>query len=116
VSILTGFVAAAITSPAVGAAAAVATAGALALRRLRPLPGLAAVGLLIAAGTGVVIGQALHAIPESSNWPSTYDWAGVLVWMAVVALGAHAVVSTVTRQREDPSPEELSDPLDSSAS
>jgi hypothetical protein len=116
VSILTGLVAAAITSPAVGAAAAVATAGALALRWIRGVLGLGAVGLLMAAGAGVVVGQALHAIPESSNWPSAYDWAGVLVWMAVVALGADAVVSTVGRRRGNPSTRALADPLDSGAS
>jgi hypothetical protein len=112
VSVLTGLVATAITSPPVGAAAAVATAGALSVRWLRPILSLGAVGLLVAAATGVVVGQALHAVPESSNWPSAYDWAGVVVWMAVVALGADAVVSTARRRRK-PSNEEIARPLES---
>jgi hypothetical protein len=102
ISILTGLVAGAITSPPIGAATAVATAAALALRWLRGILTLAAVGLVVAAAASVVVGQALHAIPESSNWPTAYDTAGLLVWMAVVALGADAVVSTARRWREEP--------------
>ncbi|MGA2037556.1 MAG: hypothetical protein ABSH04_08250, partial [Acidimicrobiales bacterium] len=112
VSVLTGLVAGAITSPFVGAAAAVATAGALTVRWLRGILTLTTVGLLLAAAASVVVGQALHAVPESSNWPPAYDSAGLLVWMAVVALGADAVASTTRRLHSRLSDEELSRPLD----
>jgi len=97
-SILTGFVAASVTSPAAAAAAAAATAAALSLRWLRGILSLAAVGLLVATGVNVIAGQAMHAAPESSNWPSAYETAGLLAWMAVVALGSDVVVSAVRRR------------------
>ncbi len=111
VSILTGLVAGAITSPAIGAATAVATAAALALKWLRGIVTLAAVGLFIAGSVSVVAGQALHAIPESSNWPSAYETAALLIWMAVVALGADAVVSTARRWRREPAGEVSEEPV-----
>jgi hypothetical protein len=62
----------------------------------------------VAAGRTVLIGQALHPIVESSNWPSTYEDAGTLAWMAVAFLGADAVVEVcgriVGRRRSDGGP------------
>jgi hypothetical protein len=56
------------------------------------------VGLLVAAAVMVVVhGQAFHPVAESSNWPGAYRSAGVLVWMAVVFLGADAAVDATRR-------------------
>ncbi|HUC38209.1 MAG TPA: alpha-(1-_3)-arabinofuranosyltransferase family protein [Acidimicrobiales bacterium] len=99
-SILAGLAASAIVSPLVGGEAAAATAAALSLRWLRGVLTLAAVGLLVAAAVSIVAGQALHFVPESSNWPSAYESASLLVWMAVVALGADAVADTARSWRD----------------
>jgi hypothetical protein len=87
----TGAIGAAAAGPLVGLAAGVATAGALLVPQARVVTATLAVGLLIAAAVSVVHGQAQHPIPESSDWPSAYENAGLLVWMAVVFLGADAV-------------------------
>ena len=88
-----------------------ATAAAVALKWLRGIVTLAAVGLFIVGSVSVVAGQALHAIPESSNWPSAYETAALLIWMAVVALGADAVVSTARRWRREPAGEVSEEPV-----
>jgi len=92
IALVTGGLAAAISSPLVGLAAGVVTLGALLVPQARCLTALLAVGLLVAAAVSVVKGQAQHPIPESSNWASAYDNAGVMVEMAVVFLGADAMV------------------------
>ena len=92
IALVTGGLAAAISSPLVGLAAGLVTLGALLIPQARCLTALLAVGLLVAAAVSVVKGQAQHPIPESSNWPSAYDNAGVMVEMAVVFLGADAMV------------------------
>ena len=97
-SLAVGAVGAVIASPGIGGAAAVATALALSLRWARAATVVVAVGLLAAAGLSVVLGQAMHPLAESSNWPTAYETAGVLTWMAAVFLGADAVVS-VARTR-----------------
>jgi hypothetical protein len=94
IALVTGGIAAAISSPLVGLAAGVAVAVALLVPQVRAVTAVVAVGLLLAAGVTVVAGQVLHPVPESSDWASAYDRAGVLVWMAVVFLGADAVVET----------------------
>ncbi len=93
-TVVTGAVGAAIASPLIGLVAAAATGVALALPRARALTALGAVALLVAAAVSVVHGQAVHPLPESSNWPDAYGSAGVLAWAAVVLLGADAVVTT----------------------
>jgi len=94
IAVVTGGVAAAISAPLIGVAAGVAVAVALVIPQVRAVTSLVAVGLLVAAAASIVANQALHPIPESSNWASAYDSQAVLVWMAVVFLGADAVVDT----------------------
>ena len=106
-SVASGLVAGAITAVPVGAAIAAATAAALSFRWLRGLLTLGAVGLLADGVVKVVAGQATHPIPESSNWPPAYNGAALLVWMAVVTLGADAVVVTARRWREKPTTGEV---------
>jgi hypothetical protein len=98
VAVVTGAVAGVISAPLVGLAAGVAVAIALVVPQARAVTSIVAVGLLVAAGVFVVHGQAQHAVAESSDWASAYESAGVLVWMAVVFLGADAVVETARQK------------------
>jgi hypothetical protein len=103
--VVVGGLAAAISSPLVGAAAAVATLAGLFVPQVRGLTAALAVGLLVAAAVTVVRGQILHPLPESSNWPAAYESAGVLVWMAAVFLGVDAVLERAwNRVRRRPAP------------
>ena len=97
VALVTGAVAAAISSPLIGVAAGLAVGAATALRHARGLTSLVAVGLVAAAGASVVVGQATHPLFESADWPAHFESAAVLAWMAVVFLGADAVVETARR-------------------
>ncbi len=98
IAVVTGAVAGVISAPLVGLAAGVAVAIALVVPQVRAVTSIVAVGLLVAAGVFVVHGQAVHRLPESSDWASAYESAGVLVWMAVVFLGADAVVETARQK------------------
>jgi hypothetical protein len=105
VSLAAGGAAAGLVSPLVGVAVAAATATGLALRRGRLATSLAALGLVVACGALVVYGQATTPAPASSTWPAVYESAAVLAWMAVVFLGADALVEsvrTVAGRRGDP--------------
>ncbi|HTX62807.1 MAG TPA: hypothetical protein VMD28_04170, partial [Acidimicrobiales bacterium] len=91
-AVLTGALGAAISTPYAGVALAVAVGGGLTFRRLRILGAAAAVGLLVAAGTVVVVGQILHPAASGGDWPAAYNDAATLAAMAVAFLGADAVV------------------------
>jgi hypothetical protein len=94
IAAVASLVAGAISAPAVGLAAGIAVVVALVVPQLRAATSLVAVGLLAAGAITVVAGQALHPVAESSDWPAAYQRAGVLVWVAVVFLGADAVVES----------------------
>ncbi len=97
VALVTGGVAAAISSPLIGVAAGVAVAAGLLVVQVRAVTAAVAVGLLAAGGAMVVANQTFHPLPESSDWPGAYTSAAVLVLMAVVFLGADAVVEAGRR-------------------
>ena len=48
---------------------------------------LTALGCIVAAGTVTVFGEFLHHYPAGSAWPHNFELAGVLAFVAVVALG-----------------------------
>lgn len=97
IAVVTGAVAAAISAPLIGLAAALATGLALAVPQLRAVTAAVAVCLLVAAALSVIIGQALHPAPMNADWPDAYSSAGVMVWMAIIFLGADAVVEAGRR-------------------
>ena len=97
VAVGTAIVVTAISYPLAGVAVGLCTGAALVWRPVRGLLRFSALGLVVAAALTVLIGQALHPIVESSNWPSTYEDAGTLAWMAVAFLGADAVVEVCCR-------------------
>ncbi len=88
---------AAISSPLVGVAAGVAVAAGLVVVQVRAVTAAVGVGLLAAGGAMVVANQAFHPLPESSNWPMAHQSSAVLVLMAVVFLGADAVIEAGRR-------------------
>jgi len=95
--VVSGVVAGAISAPYIGLVAGLAVAVALVVPRVRAGISLAAVGFIVAGAISVVAGQALHPQPESSNWPAYYHSAAGLVWIAVVFLGADALVEVARR-------------------
>jgi hypothetical protein len=96
-ALLTGGLAAFISSPLIGLAAGVAVAAGLVVVQVRAVSAAVAVGLLAAGGAMVVYNQSVHPLPESSDWPGAYASAGVLVLMAVMFLGADAVIEAGRR-------------------
>jgi arabinofuranan 3-O-arabinosyltransferase len=96
IAVVTGGLGAAITAPYVGVALAFAVAAGITFRRVRLLVAAAAVGLLVAAGALVVVGQILHPAPGGGSWPAAYDDAARLAAMAVAFFGADAVVDYAT--------------------
>ena len=96
VAAATGGVAGAVTTWRLGAVVAVAAVAALSLRWLRGLLTLGAVGFVTAAGTVVVVGKA-----TGTTQPNLASW---LVWIALVALAADAVVATARMWRPERRP------------
>ncbi|MGO9456907.1 MAG: alpha-(1-_3)-arabinofuranosyltransferase family protein [Acidimicrobiales bacterium] len=96
-ALVAGGVGAAISSPLVGVAAGVAVAAGLVVVQVRAVTAAVGVGLLAAGGAMVVANQAFHPLPESSNWPMAHQSSAVLVLMAVVFLGADAVIEAGRR-------------------
>jgi hypothetical protein len=80
----------------VGVAGGVALA--LIVPRLRGLLGLAVVGFAAGAVLYTLVTQATEHFPPG-GWPSHFETANVLVWTAIVFLGADAVVELVRRFR-----------------
>ncbi len=97
VAVATGLVGALISRPLTGVAAGAATLVALLVPRARLGLGLAAVGLMVAAGTYTIVEQShLHA-SLIGGWASNFSLSSNLAWAAVVFLGADAVVEIVRR-------------------
>ena len=104
VSLAAGAAAGGLVSPLVGVAVAVATATGLAWPGGRTTTSLTALGLVVACGAVVVYGQATAPVPASSTWPDVYEGAALLAWMAVVFLGADALVELVRTRAGRPGP------------
>ncbi|HWF23179.1 MAG TPA: alpha-(1-_3)-arabinofuranosyltransferase family protein [Acidimicrobiales bacterium] len=97
VALATGLVGGFISRPITGLAVGVATLLALLVPRTRLLLGVAAVGLMIAAGTYTVVEQARFHIAVNGNWAMHFDLASDLAWAAVVFLAADATVEVIRR-------------------
>jgi hypothetical protein len=72
---------------------------ALMVPRARGLLGLAVVGFAIAAVLYILLRQAAEHFFFGGGWPSEFEPANMLVWTAIVFLGADAVVELVRRFR-----------------
>jgi hypothetical protein len=71
---------------------------ALSVPRARGLLALAVVGFAGGAVVYIIVEQATQHFP-SGGWPTHFEEANVLVWTAIVFLGADAVVEVVRRSR-----------------
>ncbi len=105
-ALLVGAGLAAVTRPYIGLAVGVATAAVLLVPRTRGLLTAAAVGLMVAAGTVVVVDQATHPAQAGGTWPPTFSTAALLAWGAVACLVADAVVELVRRAAASPAPDD----------
>ena len=86
-------------APSVAGATAVACFAGLRWGRARAILGLAAVGGIGAAGTVTVLDQLRHHYSPGSGWPHNFETAGVLAFVAVVALATDSVVGLARRHR-----------------
>ncbi len=96
-ALLLGTVLAAVTRPWIGLAVGAAAAAALLVPRARGLLTAGAVGLMIAAGTVVLVDQATHPTQAGGTWPPTFSTAALLAWGAVACLVADAIVELTRR-------------------
>jgi len=94
-----GALVAAAVSPAAGVALGAATVPALWWRRGRLVLSATAVAAVVALDVVVTRGQALWRWPAQFNWPTHFESAGTLAWIAVAALAADAVVAEVRQRR-----------------
>ena len=101
-TLLTGGLAAAVSSPISGLGVGVVVALCLAVRHLRAVPGIAAIGFFVAAVVNVYQVQTAERFGPG-DWPSHFTTAGVLMWVAVVLFAADGVIGalgdTAVRQR-----------------
>jgi len=58
-----------------------------------------AVGLALTAVVYILVSQASRHYPGNGSWPSQFEAANVLVWVAVLLLAADTVVDLVRRRR-----------------
>jgi hypothetical protein len=91
-AVLTGLVAAAVTTLETGAIVAVVMLAAMWVRRLRWLVTAGGLGFMVAGGLSVILGQAMHHFLPGSNWDGSFVHAGNLVWIGAVLLLTDAVM------------------------
>ena len=119
-ALLLGAVLATVTRPWIGLAVGVAATAALLVSRTRGLLTAGAVGLMVAAGTVVVLDQVTHPVQAGGTWPPTFSTAVLLVWGAVACLVADATVEVLHQRAERAEraargPEVADDPIGASA-
>ncbi len=88
-------------APSIAGATTVAVIAALCWPRARSLLSVAAVGCIAAAGAVTVLDQVRHHYQPGSAWPHNLEAAGVLAFIAVVALATDTAVE-VARQHRGP--------------
>ncbi|MGO9204865.1 MAG: hypothetical protein ACLQBX_01535 [Candidatus Limnocylindrales bacterium] len=86
-------------APCIAGTTAVVSFAGLRWGRARLFPGLAAVGCIAAAGVVTVFDQLRHHYSPGSSWPHNFETAGVLAFIAVVALATDTTVELVRRHR-----------------
>ena len=91
---LTGGFAASVTTITDGLLIAGIVVLCLALRHLRAVPGLAAIGFFVAAVVNVYRVQSSEQFGPG-DWPSHFTTAGSLMWVAIVLLAADAVIGAL---------------------
>jgi hypothetical protein len=103
-TVVAGGVAAVVVAPLAGVPVGIATFLALVLGYGRAVLALGSVGLLVAVDVMVTGGQGAARYPAEFGWPTHFETAGTLAWLAVVGLAADAVVQEVRGRRRRPAP------------
>jgi arabinofuranan 3-O-arabinosyltransferase len=88
----TGALAAAVIGPAAGVGLALVVAGAASARRGRLVLAAGAVAAVVAAALTMVVVEAVGRYPGDGQWPSHFETAGVLIWLALVLAVAETAV------------------------
>jgi hypothetical protein len=104
VPVATGAVTSAVVTPEAGIPVAVATFLALVLGYGRIVLAVGTVGLLVAVDDMVTRAQATFHYQAQFGWPTHFETAGTLAWLAVAGLAADAVVQAVRTRRARSSP------------
>ena len=99
VSVLVGGVTSAVVAPTAGIPVGVATFVGLAFSYGRILLAVGSVGLLVAVDEMVTAGQSKFRYLAEFGWPTHFETASTLAWLAVCALAADAVVQEVRKRR-----------------
>ncbi len=105
-----GIVAGAVTVPLAGVAMALAVAGAGLLRRGRSVLAAAGMAGLLAAVVTMVVGEGVSGYPGNGQWPSHFEAAAVLTWLALALVVAESLVRAARRGRVRPGGPEGSPP------
>jgi hypothetical protein len=89
----------AVVAPTAGIPLGVATFVGLAFSFGRILLAVGSVGLLVAVDEMVTAGQSKFRYLAEFGWPTHFETASTLAWLAVCALAADAVVQEVRKRR-----------------
>ena len=108
--LVTGIVAAGVTSLAVGGVIALVVIAGLLIPWVRWAAALGAVGFIVAGCVDVVRGQAVHHYLPGSNWPGSFVSAGNRIWIGVVLLLADAVIVSAGARSPRPAPPATAEP------
>lgn len=96
-AVAAGLVAGIASRPWIGLVVGVAVAAALRWRRARAVLTAGSVGALGIAALYVVVQQGRYRYPTIYNWPSNFGGVADIAWLAVMFLGADALVQLVRR-------------------
>jgi hypothetical protein len=102
--LITGAVAAGVTTLRDGAGIAVLVAAGLLIPWVRWLAAVGAVGFIVDGCVNVVRGQYVHHYLPGSNWAGSFVPAGNLIWLGVVLLLADAVIVSAGARSPRPAP------------
>jgi len=108
--LITGVIAAGVTSLRVGAGIAVLVIAGLLIPWVRWVAAFGAVGFITAGCVNVVRGQAVHHYLPGSNWAGSFVAAGNRIWLGVVLLLADAVIVSAGARSPRPAPPANAEP------
>ena len=91
-----------VVRPDVGVLLGLAVAAALRDARVRRVLAFVPAVAIAAAGAYIALRQARHQLPPIFEWPTFFSRARTLGWIAVIMLGANAVIGLVLDRRRDP--------------
>jgi arabinofuranan 3-O-arabinosyltransferase len=108
--LVTGVVAAGVTSLSVGGAVALLVIAGLLIPWVRWAAAFGGVGFIVAGCLNVIRGQAVHHYLPGSNWAGSFVTAGNRIWIGVVLLLADAVIVSAGARSPRPAPPASDEP------